>query len=64
MSGSLGIPGPEAINSTEQPDPIENPVLPYVIVGDDAFPLKENIMKPYAQNNLNLEKGYLITGDQ
>lgn len=29
--------------------------LPYVIVADDAFPLKGNIMKPYAQRSLTKE---------
>ena len=24
-----------------------SPILPYVIVGDEAFPLKENMMQPY-----------------
>ena len=27
--------------------------MPYVIVGDDAFPLKRHIMKPYAQRGLS-----------
>ena len=27
-------------------------IMPYVFVGDDAFPLMDNLMKPYAQRNL------------
>ena len=27
-------------------------MLPFVIVGDEAFPLKENMMKPYSGRNL------------
>ena len=30
--------------------------LPYVMVADDAFPLRENIMKPYAFRGLSQEK--------
>ena len=29
--------------------------VPYVIVGDNAFPLQENIRKPYAEKQLNDE---------
>ncbi|XP_046573230.1 uncharacterized protein LOC124281247 [Haliotis rubra] len=29
---------------------------PYVIVGDDAFPLKDNIMKPYPHRDLVMER--------
>ena len=38
-NGNLNIPEPT-------PLPNRNKKLPYVIVADDAFPLKENIMKP------------------
>lgn len=40
------------------PRPLANRTkeMPYVIVADDAFPLSENIMKPYGQTNLTLEK--------
>ena len=31
-------------------------VLPYVIVADDAFPLKDHIMKPYPMRNLSKEQ--------
>ena len=31
--------------------------LPYVIVGDDAFPLKTYLMKPYPHQHLSREKG-------
>ena len=34
----------------------EDEKLPYVIVADDAFPLKPNIMKPYPQRHLTKEK--------
>lgn len=30
--------------------------IPYVFVGDDAFALKKNMTKPYAQNSLTVEK--------
>ena len=30
--------------------------LPYVIVADDAFPLKNHIMKPYALRNLTIHQ--------
>lgn len=30
--------------------------IPHVFVGDDAFALKKNLMKPYAQNGLTIEK--------
>lgn len=27
--------------------------LPYVFIGDDAFPLRSDILKPFRQNDLN-----------
>lgn len=39
--GSLQLPPPETL-------PGSNIALPYVIIGDDAFPLQEHIMKPYS----------------
>lgn len=30
--------------------------MPYVFVGDDAFPLMENLMKPYSKRNLTKEE--------
>lgn len=45
--GLLGIPSAENIGSKE---------LPYVIVADDAFPLKVNLMKPYAYRGMTLER--------
>ena len=33
----------------------ENP-LPYVIVGDEAFPLKTYLLKPYPSRQLDLSK--------
>ncbi|KDR20561.1 hypothetical protein L798_04578, partial [Zootermopsis nevadensis] len=30
--------------------------MPYVLVGDEVFPLSENLIRPYLGNNLRLEK--------
>ncbi|CAH1971623.1 unnamed protein product [Acanthoscelides obtectus] len=42
------------------PDPTEphatNVMLPYTFVGDQAFPLTENLMKPYPDKNLTREQ--------
>lgn len=45
----VNIPPPSAL-------PFSNRVCPSVIVGDDAFPLREYIMKPYPGKNLTPEK--------
>ena len=38
---NLNLPGPDQM-------PFSEAVLPYVFVGDEAFPLKINLMRPYA----------------
>ncbi|XP_030763488.1 protein ALP1-like [Sitophilus oryzae] len=40
INKTLDIPPPRSISEGRQP-------LPYVIVGDEAFPLLENLMRPY-----------------
>lgn len=48
-AGKLNIPAPRAPeNSTVK--------LPYVFVGDEAFALQENMMKPFAQLFLSTER--------
>ena len=42
----LNIPPPRKVGAS---------VLPYVIVAEDAFPLKQNLVKPYPLHNLSLE---------
>lgn len=42
----LSIPKPEILEGT-------NITLPYMLVGDDAFPLREFLMKPIHKRNLN-----------
>ena len=45
-SGSLSIPPPNPLPGTAQQP------LPYVIVGDAAFPLRTNMLRPYPGTNL------------
>ena len=44
--GKLNLPGPERIAGT-------NMDFPYVFVGDEAFPLKENLMKPFPREMIH-----------
>jgi hypothetical protein len=44
----LNIPDPEPI--------ITNDILLYALVGDEAFALSENLLRPYGGNNLSVEK--------
>lgn len=46
-SGSLDIPSPRSLpNTTQSP-------LPFVFVGDEAFPLKTNMLRPFPGKNLS-----------
>lgn len=47
---SLNIPGPKPISA------IRSTSLPYVIVGDEAFSLSENVMRPYRGKSLTKDK--------
>ncbi|CAF4948173.1 unnamed protein product [Pieris macdunnoughi] len=49
QQGTLGIPGNSPLPGTS----IETP---HVIVGDEAFPLKTYLMRPYPGQNLNDDK--------
>lgn len=50
LEKSLNIPNPKAISN------VDRTPLPHVIVGDEAFGLTENIMRPYAGKSLSYEK--------
>ncbi len=47
-ANSICLPPPSKLRGTDT-------VLPYVFVGDDAFPLRQYMMKPYSQRNLQPE---------
>lgn len=47
-AGKLSIPEPRQIPGAPMP-------LPYVMVGDEAFPLSENLMRPYPRVSLDTE---------
>lgn len=55
----MGLPEPsllpqsldQSFEEVESTEPV-----PYFIAGDDAFPLEQNIMKPYSQRNLSEER--------
>lgn len=49
VSGSLNIPKPAKIEPSER-------TLPYVFVGDDAFSLGPNLLKPFPHTNVGKEK--------
>ena len=46
---TLNLPSPEPLPGNSDP-------IPYMIVADDAFPLKQYILKPYSQHGLTNEK--------
>ena len=45
----LGVPEQQVLQNT-------NICLPYVLVGDEAFPLRENLMKPYPKEVLGIQE--------
>ena len=45
-NGALSIPSDRPLTGTTRPN------LPYVFVGDEAFPLKMNMLRPYPGKNL------------
>lgn len=48
-NNDLNIPRPAVVNNSTRN-------LPYVFVGDDAFPMGPNLLKPYSQTGLTKEK--------
>lgn len=47
-TGQFGIPRPKPVSAM-------GPTLPHVILGDDAFPLRNHLMKPFKGNFLSRE---------
>lgn len=47
--GTAGLPEPDQVQGSQR-------TLPYVFVGDDAFPLKQYLMKPYPNKNQDEEQ--------
>jgi hypothetical protein len=47
--GSIGLPPPQAL-------PGDNNPLPFFIVGDDAFPMRSWLQKPYPQRLMTREE--------
>ena len=48
-SGDIGFPDPE-------PLPHDDRGMPYFLVGDDAFPLRTWMMKPFSHRNMTVEE--------
>lgn len=49
QEGKLNLPGPSALPNT-------NELFPHVFVGDEAFALTKEIMKPFSEKTLNPER--------
>lgn len=47
---ALNIPDGKSLPGTDET------IMPYVIVGDEAFPLTRDLLRPYARKNLNYKK--------
>lgn len=59
VNDSLGLPQPRLLpESTDKSfdGSYTNKPVSFYLAGDDAFPLENNIMKPYSQRNLSEEK--------
>jgi len=54
-SGSLALPRAKAISPFSS-NTLEDPVMNHFFVGDDAFPLKSYLMKPFPGKNLSYEQ--------
>ena len=57
--GSLNLPSPRPLPNLPEENWLEESEvekIPFVFVADNAFPLSNNIMKPYAQKNLDDRK--------
>lgn len=55
LNGNFNLPQPKALPKTDL-------VTNYFIVGDAAFPLHKNIIRPYPGSNLGEKKIFLILG--
>lgn len=48
-NGSLGLPPPSSVPGLDMQ-------LPFMLVADDAFPLRKDLMKPYSSRGLSVEE--------
>ena len=58
-NGSLNLPDPKPLSFSHSPEWAHEQCtepIPFVFVGDDAFPLSDHCMKPYPRTNLTLRK--------
>ena len=55
LNNSFNLPPPKPLPILEEADIIwdNDTTIPFMFVADDAFPLSENIMKPYPQRKLD-----------
>ena len=50
-NGTLNVPPPKALSNQEM-------MLPYVILGDEAYPLTTYLMRPFPRQDLSIEKEF------